>query len=404
MWPSPTQLTKEALEARAHILLFLKHIASKFKEFDWKTMTLYENVTNSELDQLENGDRQGRANPGQALRMYISNWKDRISQLRLPDRAIWGTLACFAYSICSMSQTFTNKAILSESFNFKYPMLLLFFQHTFTLALVLLARNTGYVQFSTHVKWKIVRSWYPVNILFILMLISGTYALKLLTVPMVTIFKNFTTTLTTLGDFFLFGQSLSYGIVASVTLMVTSSVIAGFHDLKYDSQGYCWQGLNCLVSSGYVLYMRFAMKKTQLNEWGMVYYNNALAIPTLIPLVLLSGEIPALYNDTQEYPMIFYIMFIWSGISGFLLSVSSFWAVRTTSPSTYSMVGSLNKIPLTLLGMIFFTAKLDTIGGFSIAIGLFAGALFSVFKKKQATVKPAVELPRVSSNMLLEAK
>lgn len=400
MWPSPTQLTLEALEARAHVLLFLKHIGSKFKEFDWKTMNFY--VSNSDLDQLENGDRQGRINPILGLRMYISNLKDRLCAIKLPERAIWGTLACVVYSLCSMSQTFTNKAVLSEKmFNFNYPMLLLFFQHTFTLTLVLCAKYLGYVQFSTKIKWRIVRSWYPVNILFILMLISGTYALKLLTVPMVTIFKNFTTTMTTMGDFIMFGQSLSYGIVASVTLMVTSSIVAGYYDLKYDAQGYCWQGFNCLVSAGYVLYMRFAMKKTQLNEWGMVYYNNALAIPTLIPLVLLSGEVTAIYNDPVTYSWGFYFMFVWSGISGFLLSVSSFWAVRTTSPSTYSMVGSLNKIPLTILGVIFFAAPLNLIGGSSITIGLIAGGLFSI--AKQAAIKP-VELPRVSSNMLLEAK
>lgn len=38
------------------------------------------------------------------------------------------------------------------------------------------------------------------------------------------------------------------------------------------------------------------MKKTQLNEWGMVYYNNILAMPTLLPLLYASGEI----NDLIE--------------------------------------------------------------------------------------------------------
>lgn len=39
---------------------------------------------------------------------------------------------------------------------------------------------------------------------------------------MVTIFKNVATTITTVGDYFLYGQLLTPGIMASVLLMVNS--------------------------------------------------------------------------------------------------------------------------------------------------------------------------------------
>jgi len=81
----------------------------------------------------------------------------------------------------------------------------------------------------------------------------------------------------------------------------------------------------------------------------------------------------------------------WTGISGFMLSISSFWAVRTTSPTTYSMVGSLNKIPLTILGVLFFETPIKRIGAISIAIGLIAGGLYSI--AKQRSVATAETLP-----------
>jgi len=318
---------------------------------------------------------------------FIKKCKTRVGEL--PEKAYFGILSCVVYSICSMSMTFTNKAIFS-TYNFQFPLCLLFFQHIFTLVLVISARTLGYISF-TPLKWNLVQSWYPVNLLFILMLISGSYAIKLLSVPMVTIFKNLSTTVITIGDYFLFGQPLSMGILFSVFLMIASSLVAGYNDLAFDANGYTWMGINAVVTAGYVLYMRFAMKKTQLNEWGMVYYNNSLAIPTLLPMLLVSGEMTTVMESLSQYTYNFYGICFWTGISGFLLSISSFWAVRTTSPTTYSMVGSLNKIPLTILGVLFFETPMKLIGGISIAIGLVAGGMYSI--AKQRTVVAAETLP-----------
>jgi len=403
MWFSPKKLKLEALELRAQILISLHLFGSKLmNRFNLIMKNFY--ASTSELDgNLEDGcdelhGRSGR-NPLNLLRTFILKLKNQICELKMPERVFLGILACLVYSLCSMSMTFTNKAILSV-YEFKYPLTLLLFQHTFTLTLVLLARSLGYISFSPKIKWSLVRAWYPVNILFLLMLISNTYAIKVLIVPMVTIFKNLTTTLTAMGDFILFGQPLSPGILASVTLMVASSLVAGYNDLKYDAQGYAWMALNCVVSSGYVLYMRFAMKKTQLNEWALVYYNNVLSIPMLLVWLLLSNEMPEVIYKASSFSNTFYFIMLWSGLSGFFISVSSFWSVRMTSPTTYSMVGSLNKIPLTILGVFIFKDKLKPIGAVSIAIGLAAGGLYSLAKQ---AIRP-VELPRVSSNMLLEAK
>jgi GDP-mannose transporter len=45
---------------------------------------------------------------------------------------------------------------------------------------------------------------------------------------------------------------------------------------------------------------------------------------------------------------------IFSGVSAFGMSYASAWCVRTTSSTTYSMVGSLNKLPIAISGIVFF--------------------------------------------------
>jgi GDP-mannose transporter len=45
---------------------------------------------------------------------------------------------------------------------------------------------------------------------------------------------------------------------------------------------------------------------------------------------------------------------IFSGVSAFGISYASAWCVRTTSSTTYSMVGNLNKLPIAISGLVFF--------------------------------------------------
>jgi GDP-mannose transporter len=78
----------------------------------------------------------------------------------------------------------------------------------------------------------------------------------------------------------------------------------------------------------------------------MVYYNNLLSVPLLLLVASLNGEI----LKAVEYPdwasIGFQITLLVSGVVGFALNGAALWCVQATSPSTYSMVGALNKIPL----------------------------------------------------------
>lgn len=76
--------------------------------------------------------------------------------------------------------------------------------------------------------------------------------------------------------------------------------------------------------------------------------------------------------------MIFAMIF--SGVSAFAMSYASAWCVRTTSSTTYSMVGALNKLPIAASGIMFFGDK-ATFGNITaIIVGFIAGLVYSVAK------------------------
>jgi len=303
----------------------------------------------------------------------------------------WGAIACLCYSIASLLTTFSNKALF-EIFSFKLPLTLLVYQHFFT-TFGILTINRGSISEGTtkveYLDYRIVKIWYPVNLLFVGMLISGNFALQSISVPMVTIFKNLSTTLTAIGDNRLYGQPLSFGIISSMVLMVMGSVIAGYNDLQFDFNGYMWMFINCGLTASYVLYMKVAIKATKLTEFGLVFYNNFLALPTLFPIIYFSEEVCHLqqkvYGQTEVNASYGFMGTVFmSGICGLAISLTSFWAMKTTSPTTYSFVGSLNKIPLVLLGFLIFDTQITPYGGVGIFLGLIGGISYTYSKYQQS--------------------
>lgn len=118
-------------------------------------------------------------------------------------------------------------------------------------------------------------------------------------------------------------------------------------------------------------------KKRPLDEFSMVMYNNLLSIPLLLVLMLYFGEFKTLGRSLSWpgnsarvlnhvlptcsgccaageqrdlYNFQFQLAAFMSGIIGFSISFASLWFLSTTTPTVYSLVGSLNKIPVAFLG------------------------------------------------------
>ncbi|KAH3757062.1 GDP-mannose transporter [Pelomyxa schiedti] len=307
-------------------------------------------------------------------------------------------LPCVCYAASSVCTTLLNKAVIRQV-EPKYSLFLLVSQHIATVCITLALHCLKVIPpLFSDVDHSIVIKWIPLDVLFVLMLLTNTAALKFVSIPIVTVFKAFSTVVTALGDYFLFNQRLSIGIVGSLVLMVVSSVIAGLNDLEYNGWGYFWMTLNCISTSCYALYMRLAMK-TKVPEFTAAFLNNAIAIPLLFPVLLMSGTLEQSLMHTLSGGGLFRMIFCMSCVSGFFVCCSAFWCVRRTSPTTYSMVGALNKIPLTILGWILFGASMTWLGVTSVCVGLSAGVWYTMERNIKKDLHPEINsrsiLPRI---------
>lgn len=129
------------------------------------------------------------------------------------------------------------------------------------------------------------RPGFPISLLLIGMIYTSTKALRFLSIPVYTIFKNLTIILIAYGEVLWFGGHVSSMALFSFGLMVLSSVIAAWADIKHALEshgtatskgaaeiatlnaGYIWMMINCLSTAAYVLGMRKRIKLTNFKDF-----------------------------------------------------------------------------------------------------------------------------------------
>ena len=125
-------------------------------------------------------------------------------------RDVWaGVLSCSMYTFCSVAMVLSNKAIstaLPESSRKQLPQLtVILFQCVVAVILVETAKILKLVEYPAF-SFKTAKSWLPLNLLFIGMLVTGFLSLVYVSVPIVTVFKNLTNLVTVSGDAYLYGE------------------------------------------------------------------------------------------------------------------------------------------------------------------------------------------------------
>jgi UDP-galactose transporter len=121
------------------------------------------------------------------------------------------------------------------------------------------------------------------------MIYTATWAIKYLSVPVYTIFKNLTIILIAYGEVLWFGGSVTNMALLSFGLIVLSSVIAAWSDIQhaFDTHGssgeaadvvstlhagYVWMLVNCLCTATYVLTMRKRIKLTNFKDFDSAFH------------------------------------------------------------------------------------------------------------------------------------
>ncbi|KAL1889807.1 GDP-mannose transporter into the lumen of the Golgi [Sporothrix stenoceras] len=368
------------------------------------------------MSENEKDDYPGRPNPLRSFRSgspTTSHAAKRIDLARIENSPV---ISVVAYCIASISMTVVNKYLVSGS-DWNMNFLYLAIQSMVCVACIRGCWLVGVLPLDPF-SWKIAKKFIPIAALLVGMIYTGAQALQFLSVPVYTIFKNLTIIVIAYGEMLWFGQTITPLTVLSFGLMVFSSVIAAWSDVRAAlsgahpavaneavstlNLGYAWMGANVFCSATFLLGMRKMIKNLGTKDKDTMLYNNMMSVPILLVLSFIAEDWSSenlARNFPEETRTSQMIGICYSGFMAVAISYCSAWCVRVTSSTTYSMVGALNKLPIAISGLIFFDAPV-TVGGVSaIAIGFVSGLLYAWAKVRQKA-QEALSLPTTNQPVM----
>lgn len=290
------------------------------------------------------------------------------------------------FKALSQSRLFSSPFSYSHLIEGDLNILLVVIQAAVAVVCVEFCKRMNWVEYPSF-DFKTAKQWAPVNIFFCLMLFTGMAALQFNSVPMVTIFKNVTNIATTAGDWYLFGSTTESLVVVAFGIMLTGAVAAAWNDIEVTWIGLFWMALNCLSTSGYVLYMKFATKNVKLSKFGMVFYNNILCVFFLLPIAYFMGQVNVFWTTPAIHTTDYATKNFFAGFVGFFLNFASLNCVSVTGPTTYAIIGSINKIPVAFLGYFLFDNIITRETWFFIGVSMAGGFLYSYAKIQTSRLK-----------------
>ena len=229
---------------------------------------------------------------------------------------------------------------------------------------------------------------WPNAFLLVGMIFSGSRCMKHLSIGSFLIFKNMTTVLIALAEMYFFSSKINWLMVSGFSMIVGASVLGGYADITVSRLGLLWMVANVVLSAAHVIALRLRTSKLSLGNSDTAFYTNLMSVPLMLILSVVfdqwrsvfggssSGSSGGLLSDGKSTGMLY--QGILSGFCAFAISYSTAWCIRVLSSTTYSIAGALNKLPITIVGMLFFPVgdgRVSLASFLSVAMS-FMGGLF----------------------------
>jgi GDP-mannose transporter len=243
----------------------------------------------------------------------------------------------------------------------------------------------------------------PVTILFCLMLWTSGKALRYCSMPLFTVCKNLAVVGTTTYEYFRFGAAVSIGIVISLALMTTGSVIAGYGDMSATPVGILWLLANVLVTISYLAVLKERMPP-DVSSATKTLHNNMLTLVIFLISSGFGGELVPFCEQIAAQTTTFQLGVLMTGVLGTAINMTTFWCMHVTSGATYAFVGASNKIPVALLGHFLFHSVITPTGWSGVTLGLGSGLVYAITKERERQLREAEARKDGESQRLLSAE
>lgn len=283
------------------------------------------------------------------------------------------------YAISSSCLSVVNKWALME---FPYPATLTALQYLSCCAVVWLCSASGKIECD---EMDIKKAWQfmPAVVLFYISVFTNSKLLQYSTVDTFIAFRSCLPLLVSLTEAATCRSENatrpSLPTLGSLIVIALGAVMYVYYDSRLELRSYAW-GLAYIVAMTLdIVIIKQIVSSVNLSNWGLVYYNNLLAL-CMYPIVLLfSSEIgrnmhetafTALMSEAALSPVLV------SCVGGLAISFFGMSARRELSATTFTVVGVINKIGTIIINVLIWEHHSTPLGIISLLLCIAGGVLY----------------------------
>ena len=279
------------------------------------------------------------------------------------------------FAIASITMVAGNKAAVTH---FPLPCTLVVIQALGTIALLSAFCRSGLAPFNG----PLLREWLPIAVLFTLMLYTSMKSFVYSGVATILILRNVGAIFTTIVEYFVRGTTANAATYASEVVIVIGAVLYTGGAVDISSVGLFWILSNVAAQVMYGVLLKHRMDTSpaikEMTNFSMSMYNNALATPMVLLVLVLQGEHLQAHDVITNATGTAWTLVLLTCVFGFVISTSGFALQKLVSAASFLVINNLTKFVNILLGVFVLQDRVvgwNGIGGCALALG--AGVWYS---------------------------
>jgi solute carrier family 35, member E3 len=258
----------------------------------------------------------------------------------------------FLNAASSIGIVVTNKLVF-QVYHFKYGTLLTFIHFVFTFLGLEVCRRLGVFEKKSVDTWKIL----PLCLSFCGFVALTNISLVHNSVGFYQLMKVLTTPLIAFIQTFFYNTTFTTPVKASLTVICIGVAIATVTDTDANLVGTLVATSALLVTAMYQIWVGTKQKELECNSYQLLYLQAPISAGILIPLIPMLDNLSTLTEMPSNEAIAAILV---SSILAFLVNLSIFLVIGTTSPITYNVLGHFKLTVILLMGFLVFGAQLNT--------------------------------------------
>ena len=318
-------------------------------------------------------DREGRK----------KSWRHITSRTDKKSRII-ALVVCFYY-FTSISLVISNKVVLKGS-SLPYPFFITWIQLVLAfLCFVFLDVLKEYFSFLSifpplTIDWRIVGQVLPMTTVFILMVTTNNLCLQYVQLSFYQVARSLSILFSLILSRVLFSERTSWKAACTSLIIMVGFALGSWGEVpsQFSLAGLLFGVLSSFfVALNSILVKSVGEKTFNNDQWMLMYYNTCLAIPLLLLLTLIKGELYEALPMVFSLPLSTYLSLLVTGLLGFLINIAISLQIKYTSPLTNNVSGTFKGVFQIVISVIWFDNEITALNALGSVLVLVGSGMYS---------------------------